>query len=214
LRWPAALIVLGSFALRVYRLGDANVWWDEALAIWAVRKGLGGVTAWTASDVHPPLYFWSLWGWVQLFGEGELAARLLSAVLGVLTVIIVYRLGRRLRGERVGLLAAFLTGFSRFHIWWSQELRMYVLAGLLGTLSLYHLLGWLHERVVVASRWHCALWAWVALHRADHGGARPGRERRCTCSRPLEKRTPESCPGEMGRCASGCHGGPSCMAGV
>jgi 4-amino-4-deoxy-L-arabinose transferase-like glycosyltransferase len=142
-RWLAALLVLASFALRVFRLGDANVWWDEALAIWAVRKGLYGVTAWTASDVHPPLYFWSLWGWVQVFGEGELAARLLSALFGVLTVVIVYRLGRRLRGERVGLLAAFLTGFSRFHIWWSQELRMYALAGLLGLLSIYHFLGWL-----------------------------------------------------------------------
>ncbi|MGC9359720.1 MAG: glycosyltransferase family 39 protein [Anaerolineae bacterium] len=144
-RWPAALVVLGSFALRIFRLGDANFWWDEALAIWAVRKGLPGVTAWTASDVHPPLYFWSLWGWVQLFGEGELAARLLSALFGVLTVVIVYRLGRRLRGEQVGLLAAFLTGFSRFHIWWSQELRMYVLAGLLGALSIYHFLGWLRS---------------------------------------------------------------------
>ena len=142
-RWLAALVVLSSFALRIFRLGDANVWWDEGLAIWAVRKGLPGVTAWTASDVHPPLYFWSLWGWVQLFGQGEFAARLLSALFGVLTVVIVYRLGRRLRGERVGMLAAFLTGFSRFHIWWSQELRMYVLAGLLGVLSLYHFLGWL-----------------------------------------------------------------------
>jgi len=144
-RWPAALMVFVSFAVRVYRLGDANLWWDEALAIWAVRKGLAGVTAWTAADVHPPLYFWSLWGWVQLVGESELASRLLSVLFGVLTVLVVYRLGRRLGGERLGLLAGWLTGLSRFHVWWSQELRMYVLAGLLGMASLYHFLGWLRS---------------------------------------------------------------------
>jgi 4-amino-4-deoxy-L-arabinose transferase-like glycosyltransferase len=161
-------MVLASAAARVYRLGDANVWWDEALAIWAVRKGLAGATAWTAADVHPPLYFWSLWGWVQLFGESELASRLLSVVFGVLTVLVAYRLGRRLGGERLGLLAGWLTGLARFHVWWSQELRMYVLAGLLGMLSLYHFLGWLHREGAArgfdrAGWWHLGGAALAAL---------------------------------------------------
>lgn len=136
-------ILLIALALRLYRLGDANLWWDEALAVWAVRKGLGGVTLWTASDVHPPLFFWSLWAWVQAFGESEFALRLLPALFGVFTVAVVYLLGRLVGGELTGLLASLLTALSRFHVWWSQELRMYVLAGLLGTLSLYLFLRWL-----------------------------------------------------------------------
>jgi len=55
-----ALLVI-AYALRVYRLGDQNVWWDEGLAVWAVRQPLAAATAWTASDVHPPLFFWMLW---------------------------------------------------------------------------------------------------------------------------------------------------------
>ena len=47
-------VLLLSFALRLMRLGDANLWWDEALAIWAVRKGLAGVTLWSAQAVQPP----------------------------------------------------------------------------------------------------------------------------------------------------------------
>ncbi len=137
-------ILLVALALRLYRLGAANLWWDEALAVWAVRKGLGGVTLWTASDVHPPLFFWSLWAWVQAFGESEFALRLLPALFGVLTVAAVYLLGRLVGGELTGLLASLLTALSRFHVWWSQELRMYVLAGLLGVLSLYLFLRWLH----------------------------------------------------------------------
>lgn len=139
------LILLSSFALRVYRLGDANLWWDEALAVWAVRKGLVGATLWTAADVHPPLYFWSLWGWVQMAGESEFAMRLLSAMFGVLTVAVAYRLGRMVGGRGAATLAGLLTGLSRFHIWWSQEMRMYVLAGLLGLLSLYLCLRWLRS---------------------------------------------------------------------
>ncbi len=75
-----ALILALALALRLWRLGGANLWWDEALAIWGVRKGLLGVTIWTASDVHPPLYFWSLWAWVQAFGESEFAMRSLTAL--------------------------------------------------------------------------------------------------------------------------------------
>ena len=36
---PAAILLIG-LALRLYRLGDANLWWDEALAVWGVRKSV------------------------------------------------------------------------------------------------------------------------------------------------------------------------------
>lgn len=137
------LIPILALGLRLYRLADANLWWDEALAIWAVRKGLAGVTLWTAGDVHPPLYFWSLWGWVQLLGESPFAMRSLSVLFGVLTVASVYALGKLIAGQTLGNLAALLTALSRFHVWWSQEMRMYILAGLLGVLSLLYFLRWL-----------------------------------------------------------------------
>lgn len=145
-RWPLpSLILLLAYGLRLARIGAANLWWDEALAIWAVRKGLFGVTTWTAGDVHPPLYFWSLWGWVQVMGESEFAMRLLSLAFGVLTVAVVYRLGRLIAGPTAGALGAVLISLARFHVWWSQEMRMYVLAGLVGTISLYCLLRWLQD---------------------------------------------------------------------
>lgn len=134
------LILLLAFALRIYRLGDKNVWWDEGLAVWAVRKGLPGVTLWTAGDVHPPLYFWCLWAWRQLVGESEFALRYLTLMFGVLTVAALYPLGQRLAGRRVALLGMLLLAIARFHVWWSQEMRMYMLAGLMSTLAWYFLL--------------------------------------------------------------------------
>lgn len=130
------LILWLAFTLRLYRLGAKNLWWDEALAIWAVRKGLVGATLWTAGDVHPPLFFWTLWGWVQLVGESEFAARFLSVGWGILTLILLYRLSCRLFNKTIGLLTVLLLAIARFHIWWSQELRMYILAACCVTLSL------------------------------------------------------------------------------
>ncbi len=140
-----AVVLLAAALLRLYRLGQANLWWDEALAIWAVRKGLVGVTVWTAGDVHPPLYFWCLWGWVRLFGESPFAMRSLSALIGTLTVWAVYGLGRQVGGRWCGLLGAALTAVAPFAVWWSQEMRMYALAGLLCTLSWRYLLCWLAD---------------------------------------------------------------------
>ena len=131
------VLLLASFGLRVYRLGDKSVWWDEGLAVWSARQSLTAIARWTAADVHPPLYFWMLHFWRLGSGDSESGLRLLSAVIGVLTVAVTYRLGRVLGGPRAGLLAALLMGISRFDIWWSQEMRMYALAALLAALSLW-----------------------------------------------------------------------------
>ncbi len=128
-----------AFALRVYRLGDQNIWWDEGLAIWAVRHSFVETTLWTAGDVHPPLYFWLLWPWARLAGESEFAARYLTVMVAMLTVAAMVPLGRRLGGRAVGVAALWLLALSRFHVWWSQEMRMYALAALGATLSFYFL---------------------------------------------------------------------------
>ncbi len=134
--------LLAAFGLRIWLLGDANVWWDEGLAIWAVRLGWGPMTLWTAADVHPPIYFWLLHAWVQFAGESEFAARFISLICGMVTVAAAYPLGKVLFGRRVALLGTVLLAFSRFHIWWSQEMRMYILATLWGVLSLYAMVRW------------------------------------------------------------------------
>lgn len=152
--WPLrtiepALVVLAilliGFGLRVYRLGEQNIWWDEGHAIWAARQDLTAATRITAHDVHPPLYLWLLHGWLRLAGESEFAIRYLSLIGGMLTVALCYVVARRLVGRRAALLAMLLLATARFHIWWSQEARMYVWAAFFVLLSVYHLIS-LHYR--------------------------------------------------------------------
>jgi uncharacterized membrane protein len=129
--------ILLAFFLRVYSLGDKNVWWDEGLAVWAARKALPETTLWTAGDVHPPLYFWLLWPWIRVAGEAEFPARYLTVIMAVLTVAAIFPLTRKLAGPTAGALAVWLLAVSPFHIWWSQEMRMYIPAAFFFTLSAY-----------------------------------------------------------------------------
>ena len=142
-------LFLLAFGLRVYRLGDKNVWYDEGLAAWAARQSFSEIAQWTSADVHPPLYFWMLrlWRWVS--GDSEFGLRLLSAAIGVLTVVATYHLGKLVGGPGVAVLAALLVGISRFDVWWSQEMRMYALAALLAPLSLWAAIRfWDEDRLV------------------------------------------------------------------
>ncbi|MDW8252808.1 MAG: glycosyltransferase family 39 protein [Chloroflexota bacterium] len=127
--WPRLavplLILLAAFGLRLVRLGEQNIWWDEGLAFWAVRQSLLDTTLWTAADVHPPVFFWLLWAQVRLAGESAFAGRLVDVWTGTLTVALAIPVGRLLGGWRVGLIAALLLALARFPVWWSQELRMY-----------------------------------------------------------------------------------------
>ncbi len=131
-------ILLLAFGLRIFHLPDANIWWDEGLAVWAARMPLADMLRWTSVDVHPPLYFGLLHFWRMPLGDSEYAIRLFSAMAGTLAVAAVWQLGRTLYPHRPGIatLGALLLALARFPIWWSQEARMYMLGGLLFTLSL------------------------------------------------------------------------------
>ncbi len=57
----------------------------------------------------PPLYFWLTSLTFGLFGASEWATRLWSALATLGTVILTWRIGRRLYGARAGLLAGLVT---------------------------------------------------------------------------------------------------------
>ena len=87
------VIIALTFCARLAALVDANIWSDEGLSVWGARQSMAASAQYTAGDVHPPLYFWLLHTWLRLAGETEFAVRLLSVVIGMLTVAA--RLRRR-----------------------------------------------------------------------------------------------------------------------
>jgi len=73
----------------------------------------------------PILYFWAMIAssWIA-GGLSEAALRLPSVLSGVLSVLLVYRLGRRVFGIRAGFLAASCLATSVMFWWHSQYIQM------------------------------------------------------------------------------------------
>ncbi len=117
--------ILVAFFLRAYRLADKNVWWDEGWSIWLSQQDLAWIALRTAADEHPPLHYWMLHFWNALAGTNALAGRFLSVAFGVLTIALIYQMGKRIGGTWLGLLAALFLATARFHIWWSQDIKNY-----------------------------------------------------------------------------------------
>ncbi len=146
-------IVLLALVLRLARLGFQPLWWDEGWSLYFATSDPGAMLQLTAVDIHPPLYYLLLHVWIGLFGPSPISVRLLSVLIGVAAVPLIYLAGRRLFGQRVpadsagkvGLLAALLLAISPFHIYYSQEVRMYGLVTLLGLATLYF--------AIVRGRW-------------------------------------------------------------
>ncbi|HIJ86701.1 MAG TPA: phospholipid carrier-dependent glycosyltransferase [Desulfuromonadales bacterium] len=60
----------------------------------------------------PPLHYWCNALAMQLFGETEFAGRFFGALWGVLGILFVYHMGRKLFGRREALLSALILGTS------------------------------------------------------------------------------------------------------
>jgi 4-amino-4-deoxy-L-arabinose transferase-like glycosyltransferase len=137
-RIPLALVLIcvAGAALRFATLDVQSLWLDEAVTAHLLRLDLAGM--WQAipdSESTPPLYYVLAWLWTQLAGTGEVGMRSLSALLGTATVGVGWALGRRLGGDRAGLVAAALLAVNPMLVWFSQEARAYALLVLLAALS-------------------------------------------------------------------------------
>ncbi len=135
-----ALAVLFSLALglRLYRLDAQSLWNDEGTSVALAQRSLATIARDASHDIHPPLYYFLLHDWVRLVGTSERGVRSLSALMGAGAVVATYFLGKRRFGSAVAFGAAWLTALSPYHIYYSQEARMYIgvtLAGLLSMLA-------------------------------------------------------------------------------
>ena len=98
------LVVALGAGLRLYRIGAQPLWVDEASSLRFARQTLPQLWNWHSlvDPGNPPLYYSLLHGWL-VFGDSETALRLLSALFGVLTIPLVYALGRTIRDHRLGI---------------------------------------------------------------------------------------------------------------
>jgi hypothetical protein len=136
---------LTGFALRLYHLGAESLWYDETVSVFLSRQQLAALIAHTAGDIHPPGYYLTLHLWQRMadptLGRGlEFLFAWPSLWWGMLLLPLIYVLGRKLFNDRIALLALWLTAVHPYHLWYSQEVRMYTMGAALGLLCLWAVL--------------------------------------------------------------------------
>jgi mannosyltransferase len=119
-------VVAGS--LRLYELGRLSFWYDEVVTMRlataagpvALVERLFEIDA-TRAPLHPLL----LQAWIRVFGSSEAAARSLSVVCGLATIVLIYEIGRIAFDTETGVWASWLGAFSPLLIVYAREARMY-----------------------------------------------------------------------------------------
>lgn len=123
---PIGIILAISAALFTHRLGDEGVWIDELFSIRDASAYDNPFDVYRASRLRP-LYYVLLSIWMR-FGSSDVWLRSLSVIISVVSVFLIYKLGKKLAGETEGLIAAALLMTSPLFVNHTQEIRMYALS--------------------------------------------------------------------------------------
>jgi hypothetical protein len=146
--WIVLCVLLCLAAvLRLADLGSKSLWVDEACGL-----------AWNADSIErinqrcrethtaPLREYYLHFCWKLPRGMLEAASRLPSALAGILTIPLLFFLGRRMFGWETGLFAALFAVAHPWLVLHSQDNRMHVLNLGFSALLLYQLWGLLHQK--------------------------------------------------------------------
>ncbi len=142
------LIILLAFIIRIYKISDESIWWDE-------YSSLAHINADSLSEflfLNPlydpatmPAYYIIEYLFWHYISPSVLGLRFFSVLLSIMTIPILFLIGRKLGSYKIGLIAGLFFALSPIHRFFGQGIRMYVLLTLLFTLSVYYLLSYLEE---------------------------------------------------------------------
>jgi len=122
------ICLAAALALRLLWLGAAQLWYDEAGAVWMAHLPLRQLSSATAGDTHPPVYFVLLAAVIRLLGESEFVYRLPSALLSTAAVWLTWKLAEALAMPRRAVAAGvWLMALAPLQLHFAQEARMYAL---------------------------------------------------------------------------------------
>lgn len=114
--------------LALWNISNASIWFDEAFSAYIIQYNFLDIARYTATDVHPPFFYWLLKIWAAVFGHSELGLRSMSVFFGAVAAVFGYLFTRRQFGRRAGIFGLFILAISPLFIRYSQEARMYTLA--------------------------------------------------------------------------------------
>ena len=133
-------IVLLATILRFYKLGEWSFWIDEIFTIGRAQAHYSSLER-TLNNIPPhtnwiPLSLLLTSGAINALGISEWSVRLVPAIIGVISIPILYLPTRKILGAGVALISSLLLAVSPWHIMWSQNGRFYTALMLFSFLAL------------------------------------------------------------------------------
>lgn len=135
------IVVAVALGLRLYAISANDLWGDEACMVYLCSESPAAIVSALSSeqrpdvDVAPPAYFLILHGWMKIFGASPGSVRGVSVGFDLLFLVSLLLFPQQLVSDRARRYALLLGVFSAFHVWYSQETRMYTMATVLATVS-------------------------------------------------------------------------------
>jgi 4-amino-4-deoxy-L-arabinose transferase-like glycosyltransferase len=139
------MVLVIAICIRLIGINTRPIWYDEAFSLLISRAGPPAVlegtlsieTSSASADIHPPAYYFLLWGWIQLFGSSIISGRCLSILISLGTIIFIFFLSRELFDDRAALMAGLGAALFPFQVHYSTEIRMYSLLAFWLTLAVF-----------------------------------------------------------------------------
>jgi len=114
-------------------------WRDEAFSYFMAKKNIFEMLFLTAKDFNPPLYYFILHFWMNIFGSSEIALRSLSLLFFWGTICIVFLFLNNIfkMKERKSSIYLILFIINPLLLYYAFEARMYSMLAFFATLSFY-----------------------------------------------------------------------------
>lgn len=122
------IMTLGLFFRLIGLDKPEGLWNDEYVSYMIASIPIGkGFFKGMLEQCHMPIYYLYLKSAMVFFGDSDLVLRFTSVFAGMLSIVSMFFVGRKAKGNLAGIICATVTALSSFLIYYSQEVRFYSL---------------------------------------------------------------------------------------
>jgi len=128
-------ILILYFALVFIKLGSSSLWLDEIMSMEFCDGNLPKLFRSLREDVHSPLFYIILTGFLKIGGISEIMGRLPGVLAGAGCILALYDLGKEIKDQRFALFSCMILAVSPFFLEFCREIHPYSLSALLSIAS-------------------------------------------------------------------------------
>ena len=182
-----ALTFIGGLLIRFYLVIRMPIWLDEKFTIKLLDHPLSQIISGNLDFTHPPGYYvlLKLWSFISI---NTIWLRSSTLLLYFLNFLLLYQIGRKIFGKKIGQILVFTYAFSGYFLIFDWQFRMYtgLMTFILISLYLFHsklttktilglfisnLAGLFFDYGFIIYFLPLIIWAWFGVFKKEKNGA-------------------------------------------